>query len=466
MTARHYSSRSVIIVSTELTWIAMTLAGAFMLDMARRHLVLLPHQLVEQVAFAMLLYVGGFYYCDLYDFTGAQMRRELVTAATRTFSVLAVIFGTLFLSTEWFQFRPATMLAHLVTTATFVIVLRTRIDAILRRFGIVTKIAIVGTGTGARRLGEEILWRRESGHEICCFVGGDGNTGALELGKPNPGTVSVPVIPSSTLLEFARRQRLKRILVATTDLDEALPVDDLLRCKTEGYEVLDGHTFYERLLGRIFIADLTPQWLIFSNGFARSARTHAAKRVIDVLAATALLIVDAPLCALVALAIKLEDRGPVLFRQTRTGRNGVPFDLYKFRSMRVDAELETGPKWAENNDPRVTRVGRWIRWLRLDEVPQAWNVLRGDMSFVGPRPERPEFVATLRTLIPYYDQRHAVQPGITGWAQVNFPYGATVEDARKKLEYDLYYLKNFSLLMDASIMLRTIKTVFSGLGSR
>ena len=466
MTTRHYSPRSVAIVATELTWIPVTLAGAIALDLARRHVVLLPHQLVEQVAAVTLLYVAAFYYCNLYDFSGAQLRRELVTAALLAFSVLAVIFGTLFLWTEWFQFCSATMVAHWVLTAAFMLVLRTRIGALLSHFGIVTKIAIFGTGPRARQLAEEILSRRESGHEVCCFVGGRGAAGALELGKPNPGTVRVPVIPSSALLEFACQQRLKRILVATTDLGDALPVDDLLRCKTEGYEVEDGHTFYERLLGRILVADLSPQWLIFSDGFARPARARAVKRVMDVIGATALLIVNVPLFALLALAIKLEDGGPVLFRQTRTGRDGTPFDLYKFRSMRVDAEVETGPKWAEHGDPRVTRIGRWIRWLRIDEIPQAWNVLRGDMSFVGPRPERPEFVATLRTLIPYYDQRHAVQPGITGWAQVNFPYGATVEDARQKLEYDLYYLKNFSLLMDAVIMLRTLKTVFFGLGSR
>jgi sugar transferase (PEP-CTERM system associated) len=276
--------------------------------------------------------------------------------------------------------------------------------------------------------------------------------------------VRLPVIAPAGLADFARRQRLKRILVA--DLGDALPVDDLLRCKTEGYEVEDGHTFCERLLGRIFIADLSPQWLIFSDGFVRPARARAVKRATDIVAAVLFLLVNVPWCALVALAIKLEDGGPVLFRQTRTGRNGVPFELYKFRSMSTDAEAATGPKWAENDDPRVTRVGRWIRRLRIDEIPQAWNVLRGDMSFVGPRPERPEFVATLRTLIPYYDQRHAVPPGITGWAQVNFPYGATVEESRQKLEFDLYYLKNFSVLMDAFIMLRTIKIVFFKWGSR
>jgi len=466
VTSRHYSPRSVAIVATELAWILLTLVGVITLDLASRHVQLPPHQRAQQVAIAALLYLVGFYYSDAYNFTGAQLRREVVTVALRAFSLLAIILGTLYLSTEWFDFRSTTMLAHLVLTTVFVIVFRTRIDALLGRFGIVTKIAIVGTGSGARRLGEEILRRRESGHEVSCFVGNPGAAGVMELGKPNPGIVRVPIIPSSTLEPYARQQRLKRILVATTDLGDALPVEELLRCKTEGYEVEDGHTFCERLLGRIFIADLSPQWLIFSNGFVRPPQARAVKRVIDVLAATGLLVLVGPLCALVALAIKLEDGGPVLFRQTRTGRNGMPFELFKFRSMRVDAEAQSGPKWADSNDSRVTRMGRWIRRLRIDEIPQAWNVLRGDMSFVGPRPERPEFVAMLRTHIPYYDQRHAVPPGITGWAQVNFPYGATIDESRQKLEYDLYYLKNFSVLMDAFIMLRTIKIVFFKWGSR
>jgi sugar transferase (PEP-CTERM system associated) len=455
-----------MIVATEITWIVVSLSAIIAVDLASRQVELSRAMVAQQAAGATLLYLAAFYYCDCYDFTGTQLRREIVTLAIRAFSVLAVAFGTLFLWTEWFEFRATTMLAHLVLTTAFVIVLRTRIDALLAHFGIATKVAIVGTGAAARRLGEEIIRRHPSGHEISCFVGDPGDTGVLEFGKPNPGILRVPIIPPSALPEVAREQRLKRILVATADLGDTLPVDDLLRCKTEGYDVADGHTFCERLLGRIFVADLSPQWLIFSDGFVRPARARAVKRVIDVIAATVLLIINAPVCALVALAIKLEDGGPVLFRQRRTGCNDVPFTLYKFRSMRVDAEAATGPKWAENNDPRVTWVGRWIRLLRIDEIPQAWNVLRGDMSFVGPRPERPEFVARLRAAIPYYDQRHAVQPGLTGWAQVNFPYGATVEESRQKLEYDLYYLKNFSVLMDAFIMLRTIKIILFKIGSR
>ena len=186
-----------------------------------------------------------------------------------------------------------------------------------------------------------------------------------------------------------------------------------------------------------------------------SLAVRAVKRTIDVLAAIVVLALTAPLSGLVALLVKLEDGGPVLFRQRRVGRHGVPFTLHKFRSMHVDAEAETGPTWAREGDPRITRIGRRIRSLGIDEIPQLWNVLRGEMSLVGPRPERPEFVDSLRVAIPFYDRRHAVRPGITGWAQIHLPYAATVEDARRKLEYDLYYLKHLSVGMDLAILLRT-----------
>lgn len=196
-----------------------------------------------------------------------------------------------------------------------------------------------------------------------------------------------------------------------------------------------------------------------TGAFERSLAARATKRALDLATACALLPVAFPLCIVVSVLVKMEDGGPVIFRQWRVGRNGVLFKLRKFRSMRVDAEAETGPTWAQDDDPRVTRLGRWIRALRIDEIPQVWNVLRGEMSFVGPRPERPEFVQTLSASIPFYDQRHAIRPGITGWAQVNLPYEATVDNARQKLEYDLYYLKNFWTGMDVSILLRTIKLV-------
>lgn len=196
--------------------------------------------------------------------------------------------------------------------------------------------------------------------------------------------------------------------------------------------------------------------------FGGSRLLRISKRTMDVVAATTVLVLTAPLGLLVATLVKLEDGGPVIFRQSRVGHRGVPFTLRKFRSMRVDAEAETGPTWARKNDPRVTCVGRWIRALRIDEIPQMWNVLRGEMSFVGPRPERPEFVDSLRQAIPFYDHRHALRPGITGWAQIHLPYAATVEDAREKLEYDLYYVKHVSVWLDLAIMLRTIGMILFG----
>ncbi len=220
------------------------------------------------------------------------------------------------------------------------------------------------------------------------------------------------------------------------------------------------------MLGRISIVNASPEGLIFSATSQCSTVERATKRAVDLVVALGVLILTAPLSLLVAVLTKLEDGGPVLFRQVRVGEHGVPFTLRKFRSMRVDAEVGTGPVWAEADDPRVTRIGRWIRLLRIDEIPQTWNVLRGEMSFVGPRPERPEFVATLRSAIPFYEQRHTVRPGITGWAQVNFPYAATIDAARQKLEYDLYYLQHLSVITDLAIMARTIKIIMFGWGSR
>ena len=463
---RHYSPRSVTIVITEIAWVVLTLGAALAMDMGWGTSFADVADLLPQITFATLLYAAALYYADLYNFSDVQIPRELLRAVVRAFTLLALIFGVLFLSTRWLRFDSITIFIHLVLTAAFVVFFRTRIDELLTHYGIFTRIAIVGAGTEAQGLAEEILRRPEHGQKVVCFVTRDGNPGNLWIHCLNPGSRAVPVISAGSLLEAARRQRIKRILVATADLAGDLPVDELLRCKADGFEVEDGHTFYERLLGRILTAQLRPEWLIFSGGFVRSRGALLVKRGVDVVAAIGLLVCTAPLSLLTALLIKLGDGGPVLFGQARAGRDGKPFTLWKFRSMRVGAEAETGPKWAEADDPRATRVGRYIRSLRIDEIPQGWNVLRGDMSFVGPRPERPEFVAQLRTSIPYYDHRHAMWPGITGWAQVNFPYAATAEDARQKLEYDLYYLKNFSILVDLLILARTVKIILFGWGSR
>jgi sugar transferase (PEP-CTERM system associated) len=267
------------------------------------------------------------------------------------------------------------------------------------------------------------------------------------------------------LLNLVDELRPDLVLVALAEMRRALPAEELLECRLRGINVELWPTFYEKQTGKILVTNLRPSWLIFSDGFVKTNATRIVKRGFDLGLAFAGLALSLPIMVVVAGAIKLTSKGPVLFRQKRVGENGRIFVLNKFRSMTVDAE-RNGPVWAAQHDPRVTKVGGWIRRTRLDELPQFWNVLVGDMSFVGPRPERPEFVGTLQRDIPFYMGRHSVKPGITGWAQVRHHYAASVEDTVEKLQYDLYYIKNMSLLLDLVILLNTLQVVLFARGSR
>jgi sugar transferase (PEP-CTERM system associated) len=268
------------------------------------------------------------------------------------------------------------------------------------------------------------------------------------------------------LLEIVQREGIDQIVIAMPDRRGKLPVEALLTCKMQGIQVEEWTTFYEKVSGKIMLENLRPSWMIFSSGFSVSPLLRLLKRLGDILLAGIGLILTAPLLPVIAMLIKIESRGPVFFTQERVGQNGQLFVLIKFRSMYDDAERITGPICADENDLRITGVGRWLRRTRLDELPQLLNVLRGEMSFVGPRPERPFFVEQFAKEIPYYTQRLSVKPGITGWAQVNYPYGATQEDAVEKLRLDLYYIKNISLLLDLFIVLKTAKIALLGQGAR
>jgi len=261
-------------------------------------------------------------------------------------------------------------------------------------------------------------------------------------------------------------RHVSRIVVGLTDRRGRLPIEPLLRAKLSGVRVEDATTTYERLTGKILIDDLKPSWLIFSDGFRASRGTRFVKRMLDLSLSLIGFILASPLMLLTALAVKLDSAGPALYSQERVGENGRVFKIYKFRSMRIDAEQAGVPIWAADRDHRVTRVGRVIRLTRLDELPQLWNVLNGDMSFVGPRPERPFFVAQLAQEIPFYMQRHAVKPGVTGWAQVKYRYGSSIEDAMEKLRYDLYYIKHLSVFFDLTIVLDTVKVILFGKGAK
>lgn len=322
------------------------------------------------------------------------------------------------------------------------------------------RVVIYGAGTNARKMLEDLAPSAEvigvkvigcipSAQEVCEV--------APELVLPEP----------ADWLAFVKQAQISEIVIAPDERrrtgGEAFPLSQFLDCKLAGVPSSDAISFCERELGKVDIDQLRPSWMLFSDGFKYSKRRLFAKRLFDLVLAGLFFVVLWPFMLLTAIAVRLDSPGPVLYHQTRVGLNGRQFRIYKFRSMRQDAE-KNGAVWAQKNDSRVTRVGAFIRNTRLDELPQLYNVLAGHMSFVGPRPERPEFVSELAQQIPFYEMRHKVKPGLMGWAQLKYPYGASVEDAKNKLQYDLYYTKNQSFLMDMLIMIQTVEIVLLGKG--
>ena len=319
------------------------------------------------------------------------------------------------------------------------------------------RILVLGAGSRAERL-RLLSQRAESGFSIAGFV-------AMTDAPPEvPEAVGRGAI--ANLTRHVERLGVIEVVLALEERRNALPLSDLLRIKTTGVYVNDFSSFIERETGRVDLDSVNPSWLIFNDGFSSGrVLTRAGKRAFDLAVSALLLAFTAPVIPLFALLVKLDSKGPAFFRQTRVGLYGENFTVLKLRSMRTDAEAD-GAQFAQANDPRVTRLGRFIRKVRIDELPQAWHVLRGQMSFVGPRPERPEFVSELEQQLPYYAERHMVKPGITGWAQINYPYGASLEDSRHKLEYDLYYAKNYSPFLDLLILLQTLRVVIWPEGAR
>jgi sugar transferase (PEP-CTERM system associated) len=322
------------------------------------------------------------------------------------------------------------------------------------------RILIVGAGESARQVARCIGEQSPGQYHLIAFADEDGS----RIGQVI--AMGVRVLTRFSDLEEWSPGRVDRIVVALDEKRGKLPVRELMPLRLAGLEIEDATSFFERSSGKLAVETMLPSWLIFSDGFKVSPLRAAGKRVADIGVSLLLLLVAAPIMVLTAFLIMLESGRPVLYRQRRMGRGGVDFDMLKFRSMVHDAEKKSGPTWAGHDDPRVTRVGRVIRKLRLDELPQLINVLRGEMSFVGPRPERRHFVEQLEKEIPYYSLRFTVRPGITGWAQVEYRYGATVEDAKEKLKYDLFYIKNSNALYDLWIMLKTVKVVLTGSGAR
>jgi sugar transferase (PEP-CTERM system associated) len=320
-------------------------------------------------------------------------------------------------------------------------------------------ILVLGAGAQAAAI-DELERSGQSGRFHCIgYVPSDCEENAI-------GSLALPVAGRS-LLALATQEGASEIVVALKDRRSRLPIDDLLACRLHGIQVTQFATFMERETGRVELEALNPSWLIFSDGFSAALRfQRVLKRGFDIVTSLLMLGFTLPVSALAAAAIFACDGGPIFYRQDRVGQHGRVFRLMKFRSMRVDAEKDGVARWASQADSRITPVGGFLRRTRIDEIPQIYNVLRGEMSFIGPRPERPTIVEQLRREIPFYDYRHAVKPGITGWAQINYSYGASLEDARQKLKLDLFYIKNYSLILDLLILMQTVRVVLWAQGSR
>jgi len=412
-----------------------------------------------KAALATVFCLTSFYLFNLYDFVVMRDRSELVLRLLQALGLAWIALALLFYAVPQVMIGRGVSLIALLIALLLMVTWRLAIHWVLGHPELGERILIVGSGSFAVEIARETLNRPDAGFRVVGFVDNDPEL----VGKSliNPKVIGL----TSELASLVKREGIDRLVVAIGDRRGQFPTQELLRLSLSGdVSIEESASFYERLTGRVLLDMIRPSWLIFSSRGRRARTNEVIRIVVHRLVALIGAILSLPIAIVTAILIKIDSRGPVLYKQERLGKNGRPFTLMKFRSMRVDAE-QNGPVWASNSDDRMTRVGRIIRKIRIDEIPQFWNIIRGDMNFVGPRPERPHFVAQLAQEIDYYEQRHLVAPGLTGWAQIKYPYGASIEDAKNKLEYDLYYIKNQNVMLDATIMFETIKTILSGRGT-
>jgi sugar transferase (PEP-CTERM system associated) len=459
---QYYPIRNIFFVIGEGVFIyGSVLAGAF--------IIIGPSALHQEPWFYAKLFMitavcqTCLYYNELYDLNVTDSVKELSTRLLQSFGFASVFLGFIYIA------FPETIIGSVIFMVGVGIVIiliacwRFLYSLALGWGMFNQQILLLGSGDLISRIHEEIKARKDCGYTV-----------AVELPESVEGanperSAEVQLICMNKfegLCELGRSLHVVKIVVSFREKRCALPTQELLRCRVDGINVIEGNSFYEMLTGKLLVESINPSWLIFSNGFQKSRVRRLAKRTADLTLAVFLLALFSPLFLIAAVAVKLNSPGPIFFSQERVGERHRIFRVHKFRSMVQDAEKQSGPMWAQENDPRITRTGKVLRRLRIDEMPQLWNVLKGEMSFVGPRPERPMFVDELEKLVPYYRERFAVKPGISGWAQVNYGYGASVRDAVEKLNYDLFYIKNMSILMDVLVVLRTIKILLFGYGVR
>lgn len=465
----------LLILCENLLFALVILIGTSAPPLSSRHFLLfvpsmeLLHGLLSCLSLALICQ-ASLSYNELYDWKTSQNRAELGNRLVHSCGYALVMMGLLvFLTPSLFAFpglanpQGETLKLVLLVAIGFVGVylFRTGFHWFFYKWRFGERVVVLGSSADALQLARMVMESPMAGFEVVGIV--------TEPGQPPlaPAPNDPPVIGElETLRDLCRREGISRVVVALRERRGKVPVDRLLECRMDGVQIEEREAMYERLTGKLAVESMRPSYLIYGRGFAKDPLTMVGKRMLDLVASLIGATLSLPICILAAVAIKLTSRGPVFFLQERIGQDGRPFKLVKFRTMRTDAESVSGPVWAQKNDSRVTTVGRFLRLTRIDEIPQFWNILGGQMSFVGPRPERPHFTAQLANEVPFYPLRHTVKPGLTGWAQVRHPYGASIEDAQEKLRYDLYYIKNMNLLFDLNIILRTVAVILGGKGAR
>jgi len=450
----YYPKRLLVLVAGEALLICASFILGAMLRLQDSWLVLEYENGLYKILGITVGAVICLYYFDLYDPHRVPSKGETYFRVLVAMGLMSFVLAGLSYFFPDFMMGGDTFVVGLFILTVALVGWRSSYAWLINRPFMRERIYVLGTGTRARSFVESLRARPEIGIDVAGWSAG------LEPDPHNPEEIG------TGLMAMATNREISRVIVALGDRRGTMPVRELLEVRLHGLKVEDVTGVLEKVSGKVEIDGLYPSWLIFAEGFRAGSLFIFVRRVISLIASFTLLLVILPFLPFIALAIKLDSKGPIFYQQTRVGRFGRLFKVVKFRTMRADAEATTGPMWAGETDPRITRVGRWLRKTRLDEIPQLWNVFRGDMGFVGPRPERPEFVEWLVREIPYYNFRHTIRPGITGWAQVCYQYGASMEEAKEKLKYDLYYTKNMSVGLDLVIILRSIKIVLFGYGAR
>ena len=449
------SPRRLLLFAYEGAIVATLLIFAACVRLGVHGGLIYDHVMLKAFVFALLVQ-GAFYYSGMYDLHAVQSPRAIYQRVLQGLALSSILLLGIFYVSPTLNVGRGIFLTAVALTALVIPAWRLLYNTVSSNAGFLRRVLILGNGDLAREIAALIREGPDLGLELVGMLARD-----RSQVEPDIGIIGT----YAELFDVVMNEDIRLVLVAYPDRRGTLPVEQLLEVKFRGVEVEEGVNFYERTTGKIYVRELKPSQLIFAEGFSARPTTRRLKRLLDVVAASVGLVLAAPLILLTAIAVRLDSPGPFLYSQVRAGEFGKLFTIYKFRSMRIDAEKH-GAQFAKENDDRVTRVGKIIRKTRLDELPQLWNVLRGDMSMVGPRPERPVFIEQLEQQVPFFKQRLYVKPGVTGHAQVRCRYGASTEDMLEKLQYDLYYIKTYSLWFDLSVMMDTVKVVLLRIGAR